>query len=183
MTSQAASQEDARRTAGQRDLDKRCIDTIRTLAIDAVEKANSGHAGTPMATFDRSRYAAADGLARGAYIMAGASDRTPAVILMASGSEVQLCISAYERLTQEGIAARVVSVPSWELLEAQDRYYREEVLPPKVKARVTVEPGAVIGWDRYAGPEGTIIGMHPFGGSAAGTGLMRKFGFVADTIL
>jgi transketolase len=142
-------------------------------------------------TFDRSRYAAADGLARGAYIMAddladdlaGSKDRTPAVILIASGSEVQLCISAYERLKQEGIAARVVSMPSWELFEQQDRHYREEVLPPSVKARVTVEAGAVIGWDRYAGPEGTIIGMHGFGGSAPATGLMRKFGFVADRVL
>jgi transketolase len=142
-------------------------------------------------TFDRSRYAAADGLARGAYVMAGdladnpagSSNRRPDVILMASGSEVQLCISAYERLKQEGIAGRVVSMPSWELFEAQDRHYREEVLPPSVKARVTVEAGAVIGWDRYAGPDGTIIGMHRFGGSAPGTALMRKFGFVADTIL
>ena len=142
-------------------------------------------------TFDRSRYAAADGLARGAYVMAGdladnpagSSNRRPDVILMASGREVQLCISTYERLKQEGIAGRVVSMPSWELFEAQDRHYREEVLPPSVKARVTVEAGAVIGWDHYAGPDGTIIGMHRFGGSAPGTALMRKFGFVADTIL
>jgi transketolase len=134
-------------------------------------------------TFDRSRYASADGLARGAYIMAGSKDRTPNVILIASGSEVQLCISAYERLAQEGFAARVVSMPSWELFEQQDRHYREEILPPTVKARVTVEAGAVIGWDRYAGPEGTIIGMHTFGGSAPATGLMRKFGFVADKVL
>jgi transketolase len=134
-------------------------------------------------TFDRNRYASAAGLARGAYIMAGPKDRTPAVILIATGSEVQLCISAYEQLTQEGIAARVVSMPSWELFEAQDRHYREEILPPSVKARVAVEAGAVIGWDRYAGPEGTIIGMHSFGGSAPASGLMRKFGFVADRVL
>ena len=134
-------------------------------------------------TFDRSRYAAAEGLARGAYIMAGSKERTPAVILIASGSEVQLCVTAYEQLKQEGIAGRVVSMPSWELFEAQDRHYREEILPPSVKARVTVEAGAVIGWDRYAGPEGTIIGMHSFGGSAPGTSVMRKFGFVADRVL
>jgi transketolase len=132
-------------------------------------------------TFDRSRYAAAEGLARGAYILAGSND--PAVILIASGSEVQLCISAYERLKQEGIAGRVVSMPSWELFEQQDRHYGDEILPPNVKARVTVEAGAVIGWDRYAGPDGTIIGMHTFGGSAPAPGLMRKFGFVADTVL
>jgi transketolase len=134
-------------------------------------------------TFDRTRYAAADGVARGAYVLAGAKDRTPAVILIATGSEVQLCISAYEQLAGEGIAARVVSMPSWELFEEQDRSYRNEVLPPAVKARVTVEAGAVIGWDRYAGPDGTIIGMHSFGGSAPGTGLMKKFGFVADRVL
>jgi len=134
-------------------------------------------------TFDRGRYAGAEGLARGAYIMRGSKDRTPDVILIASGSEVQLCISAYERLKQEGIAARVVSMPSWELFEAQDRHYREEILPPSVKARVTVEAGAVIGWDRYAGPEGTIIAMHRFGGSAPGAGLMQKFGFTAERVL
>jgi transketolase len=125
-------------------------------------------------TFDRNRYAAADGLARGAYVMAGSDN--PQVILMGSGSEVQLCISAYEALKQEGIAGRVLSMPSWELFELQDRHYREEVLPPSVKARVTVEAGAVIGWDRYAGPDGTIIGMHSFGDSAPGTAVMRKFG-------
>jgi transketolase len=132
-------------------------------------------------TFDRNRYAAADGLARGAYVMAGSDN--PQVILMGSGSEVQLCISAYEALKQEGIAGRVVSMPSWELFEQQDRHYREGVLPPSVKARVTVEAGAVIGWDRYAGPVGTIIGMHSFGDSAPGTAVMRKFGFVAERVL
>jgi transketolase len=132
-------------------------------------------------TFDRNRYAAADGLARGAYVMAGSDN--PQVILIGSGSEVQLCVSAYEALKQEGIAGRVVSMPSWELFEQQDRHYREGVLPPSVKARVTVEAGAVIGWDRYAGPVGTIIGMHSFGDSAPGTAVMRKFGFVAERVL
>jgi len=134
-------------------------------------------------TLDRNRYAAAEGVARGAYVLAGTNDRQPTVILIASGSEVELCISAYEQLAREGIAARVVSMPSWELFEQQDRHYREEVLPPSVKARVTVEAGVVIGWDRYAGPDGTIVGMHSFGGSAPGTGLMKKFGFVADRVL
>jgi transketolase len=132
-------------------------------------------------TFDRNRYAAADGLASGAYVMAGSDN--PQVILIGSGSEVQLCVSAYEALKQEGIAGRVVSMPSWELFEQQDRHYREGVLPPSVKARVTVEAGAVIGWDRYAGPDGTIIGMHSFGDSAPGTAVMRKFGFVAERVL
>jgi transketolase len=115
--------------------------------------------------------------------MAGAKDRKPEVILIASGSEVQLCISAYEQLAQEGIAARVVSMPSWELFEAQDEDYREDVLPPSVSARVAVEAGTVIGWDRYAGLGGTIIGMHTFGGSAPGPALMKKFGFVSERVL
>ena len=133
--------------------------------------------------FDRSRYASADGLARGAYVMADSKNGTPQVILIASGSEVQLCVTAYEQLEREGIAARLVSMPSWELFEQQDNRYRDEVLPPSVKARVAVEAGSVIGWDRYAGPEGTIIGMHSFGESALGPEVMRKFGFVADKIL
>jgi transketolase len=134
-------------------------------------------------TFDRGRYAAAEGLARGAYVMAGAKERKPEVILIASGSEVQLCIAAYEQLAQEGIAAWVVSMPSWELFEQQDNDYREEILPPSVSARVAVEAGSVIGWDRYAGPGGTIVGMHRFGGSAPGTGLMQKFGFVPERVV
>jgi transketolase len=138
-------------------------------------------------TFDRSRYASAEGLARGAYVMADnsarAKARKPEVILIASGSEVQLCITAYEQLAQEGIAARVVSMPSWELFEQQDNDYREEILPPSVSARVAVEAGSVIGWDRYAGPGGTIVGMHRFGGSAPGAGLMQKFGFVPERVV
>jgi transketolase len=134
-------------------------------------------------TFDRGRYASADGLARGAYVLAGAENSVPKVILIASGSEVQLCVTAYEQLKREGIAARVVSMPSWELFEQQDRRYRDDVLPPSITTRVTVEAGAVIGWDRYAGPDGVIIGMHSFGESAPGTDVMRKFGFVADKVL
>jgi transketolase len=133
--------------------------------------------------FDRSRYAAAAGLARGAYVMADADKAQPQVILIASGSEVRLCIEAYERLKAENIAARVVSMPSWELFERQDESYRREVLPPNITARVTVEAGAVIGWDHYAGPSGAIIGMHTFGGSAPGAALMGKFGFTSDRVL
>ena len=103
--------------------------------------------------------------------------------VLATGSEVQLCIDVYERLKAEKIAARVVSMPSWELFERQDESYRNKVLPPDIAARVTVEAGAVIGWDRYAGPTGTIIGIHTFGASAPGAGLMKKFGFVPDKIL
>jgi transketolase len=134
-------------------------------------------------TFDRSRYAPATGLARGAYVMADAEAGGPQVILIGTGSEVQLCVDVYERLKAENIGARVVSMPSFELFERQDENYRRRVLPPEIPARVTVEAGAVIGWDRYAGPTGTIIGMHSFGGSAPGTALMKKFGFVPDKIV
>ena len=133
--------------------------------------------------FDRSHYAAAAGLARGAYVMADAENGEPRVILIASGSEVALCIDVYEKLKREGIAARVVSMPSWELFERQDEAYRDAVLPPKIAARVTVELGAVIGWDRYAGPTGTILGMHSFGASAPIKDLLAKFGFVPDKLL
>ena len=127
--------------------------------------------------FDRSRYAPAAGLARGAYVMADAENGEPHVILIASGSEVQLCVTVYEELKRGGIAARVVSMPSWELFERQDEGYRNAVLPPSVTARVAVEMGAVIGWDRYAGPTGAILGMHSFGASGPIGDVLRKFGF------
>jgi len=133
--------------------------------------------------FDRSRYAPASGLARGAYVMADARQGEPAVILIASGSEVHLCVEAFERLARKGIGARVVSMPSWALFERQHEGYREAVLPPNVTARVAVEAGAVIGWDRYAGAAGEIIGMHSFGASAPAKDLMQKFGFVADKVV
>ena len=133
--------------------------------------------------FDRARYAPASGLARGAYVMADAENGEPQVILIASGSEVQLCIEARERLAQKGIAARVVSMPSWELFERQDEHYRDTVLPPHIEARVAVEMGSVIGWDRYAGCRGAIIGMHSFGASAPIKDLLQKFGFVADKVV
>jgi transketolase len=132
--------------------------------------------------FDRSRFASAAGVARGAYVMADAENGKPKVILIASGSEVALCVAAYEMLKRDGIGARVVSMPSWELFEKQDESYRNEVLPPDIKARVTVELSSVIGWDRYAGPSGTILGMHSFGASAPGLDVTRKFGFVPDKV-
>jgi transketolase len=133
--------------------------------------------------FDRNRYAPASGLARGAYVMADAEGGAPQVILIGTGSEVQLCIAARERLAQKGISARVVSMPSWELFERQDERYRSEVLPPRIEARVAVEMGAVIGWDRYVGRHGTIIGMHSFGASAPIKDVLQKFGFVADKVV
>ena len=137
----------------------------------------------PLATLDRARYASAAGVARGAYVMADAASGPPAVILIGTGSEVKLCVEVYEALKQEGIAARVVSMPSWELFEQQDLAYRDSVLPPDVGARVSVEAGSVIGWDRYVGIGGCRIGMHSFGASAPGKEVMAKFGFTPDKVI
>ena len=137
----------------------------------------------PLLTFDRKHYAAAAGVARGAYIMADAEGGKPAVILIGTGSEVALCVEVYEKLKQEGIAARVVSMPSWELFEQQDQAYRDSVLPPGITARVSVEAGSVIGWDRYVGMNGARIGMHTFGSSAPIKDLMKKFGFTPEKLL
>src|SRR5262249_59222474 len=133
--------------------------------------------------FDRQRYADAAGLAQGAYVMADPEKSQPRVILIGSGSEVQLCIAAYEQLKREGIGARVVSMPSWELLEQQNEQYGASVLPAHIRARVSVELGSVIGWDRYVGPGGTILGMHSFGASAPAKDLFAKFGFTCETVL
>ena len=102
---------------------------------------------------------------------------------MGTGSEVQLCVGAYEALKAEGIKARVVSMPSWELFEEQDNAYRDHVLPPGVRGRVAVEQAAKMGWDRYAGTSGTVIGMHTFGASAPAADLLKKFGFTPDAVL
>jgi transketolase len=137
----------------------------------------------PLPTLDRKRFAAATGVARGAYVLADAKDGKPAVILIGTGSEVSLCTGAYDALTNEGIPARVVSMPSWELFEQQDRAYRDSVLPPQITARVAVEQASVIGWDRYVGSQGATIGMHTFGASAPIKALQTKFGFTPDKVL
>jgi transketolase len=133
-------------------------------------------------TFDRSAYAAASGLARGAYVM-GDCEGVPQVILIGTGSEMQLCVGAYEALKAEGVRARVVSMPSWELFESQDAAYRESVLPAAVTARLAVEQGSSIGWDRYVGPGGAVVGMHTFGASAPAGALQKKFGFTPEKVL
>jgi transketolase len=137
----------------------------------------------PLPVFDRARYASAEGLAQGAYVMADPPQGAPQVILMASGSEVQLCVKAQGALAKEGIRARVVSMPSWELFERQDEKYRNAVLPPAATARVAVEAGATIGWDRYAGSSGMILGMHRFGASAPLKDLLKKFDFTPDHVV
>jgi len=133
-------------------------------------------------TIGRSRYAAASGLARGAYVLADSPNAHPEVILIGTGSEVSLCLEAYEQLTKEGIRARVVSMPSWELFDDQDRDYRDSVLPPHVKARVSVEQASDFGWTKYTGTEGHNIGIETFGASAPLKHLLKKFGFTADHI-
>ena len=130
---------------------------------------------------DRSEYASAEGLARGGYVLADA-DGEPEVILIATGSEVSLAVSAYEELRSDGVRARVVSLPSWYLFDLQPDDYRESVLPKAVQARVAVEQASTLGWDRYVGPQGQIVGMHTFGASAPLKEVQRKFGFTPERV-
>jgi transketolase len=134
-------------------------------------------------TFDRSKYGAAAGVAKGAYILADAPDGKPDVILMGTGTEVALCVSAYEQLKAEGVKARVVSMPSWNLFEHQSDEYKAKVLPPDVKARVAVEQATTFGWSQYVGPTGIVIGMRRFGASAPIKDLQKKFGFTTENVV
>jgi len=136
-----------------------------------------------MPTFDRTKYGAASGVAKGAYVLADAAGGKPEVILMGSGSEVSLCVEAFEKLSAAGIKARVVSMPSWELFERQDAAYKESVFPASVTARVAVEMASVFGWERYTGTKGKIIGMRSFGASAPLKDLLKKFGFESDKVV
>jgi transketolase len=144
---------------------------------------------------DRSKYASAEGVARGAYVLADSSDltlgtrttaiaaKTPKIILIASGSEVPLTLESYEKLTEEGVAARMVSMPSWELFEKQPQSYRNSVLPPAVTTRLAIEAAAPFGWERYVGLKGAVIGMNRFGASAPYKVLAEKFGFTTANVL
>jgi len=136
----------------------------------------------PLPTLDRTRYAAASGVARGAYVLADAPGGNPEVILIATGSEVSVAVDAHERLLAEGIRSRVVSMPSWDIFEHQPREYRDSVLPPNVGARVAIEQASTFGWERYVGPSGRVIGMTTFGASAPLKELQRKFGFEPDRL-
>jgi transketolase len=134
---------------------------------------------------DRAKCAPADGLHRGAYVLTDAPGGTPDVLLLATGSEVSLAMEAYDELRAEGIAARVVSMPSWEVFESHYREnpgYREEVLPGAVRARVSVEQAATFGWERYVGLDGRMVGMHTFGASAPLKELVKKFGFTPEAV-
>ncbi len=131
---------------------------------------------------DRARYASAEGLRRGGYVLADPEDGDPEVILIATGSDVALALGAHEELLGEGVRSRVVSLPCWELFDRQEQAYRDEVLPPEVSARVSVEEGSTLGWDRYVGPSGVAVGMHTFGTSAPLKDVQAKFGFTPDKI-
>ena len=135
-----------------------------------------------MPTLDRTKFAPASGVAQGGYIL-GDCVGTPQVILIGTGTELTLCVEAYEKLTAEGVKARVVSLPSWELFEQQPQEYRDKVLPPSVTARVCVEMGSTFGWERYAGSTGAIIGMKSFGASAPLKDLLKHFGFTVEAVL
>ncbi len=137
----------------------------------------------PLPTLDRSKYAPASGVARGAYVLADAPGGKPEVILIASGSEVCLVVQAHEQLIAEGIQSRVVSMPSWDIFEHQTREYQDRVLPPDVMARIAVEQASTLGWERYVGREGRVIGMHTFGASAPLKELQKKFGFEPDRVV
>ena len=137
----------------------------------------------PLPTFDRSKYASAAGVARGAYVMADAPGGPPEIILIASGSEVSLIVEAHEALMAKGIRSRVVSMPSWDIFEHQPQSYREEVLPPSVKTRLAVEQASALGWERYVGDHGRVIGMKAFGASAPLKELQRKFGFEPEKVV
>jgi transketolase len=134
-------------------------------------------------TFDRNKYASAAGVAKGAYVLADAPGGKPELILMATGSEVSLCLSVHEQLSAEGRKVRVVSMPSWELFEKQSAEYRESVLPAAVTARISVEQASTLGWAEYVGPSGKIIGMKTFGASAPLKELVKKFGFTPDAVI
>lgn len=136
-----------------------------------------------MPTLDRSKYAPASGVAKGAYVLVDAPGGKPDVILIGTGSELALCVSAHEKLTSEGIPTRVVSMPCWELFDKQDGSYKDSVLPPSVSARVSVEMGATFGWERYTGTKGRNIGMHRFGASAPLKDLLKYFGFTVDQVV
>ncbi|OLD77272.1 MAG: transketolase [Candidatus Rokubacteria bacterium 13_1_20CM_4_70_14] len=136
----------------------------------------------PLPTLDRNKYAPASGLARGAYILGDAPTGKPEVILIASGSEVSLAVEAHEQLLADGIRSRVVSLPSWDIFEHQTQEYRDSVLPPSVTARVAVEQASTLGWERYVGTSGRVIGMQTFGASAPLKELQKKFGFQPDRV-
>ncbi|MET7392920.1 transketolase [Dactylosporangium sp. NPDC005572] len=158
------------------------VETWRVVAGLRREPAALVLSRQPLPTLDRSRLAAASGLAMGGYVLADAPSGDPDVILLATGSEVALALAARDELAAGGVAARVVSMPCWELFDRQPRQYREQVLPPAVRARVAVEQASTLGWERYVGDAGAVVGMHTFGASAPLKHLLTKFGFTPERV-
>jgi transketolase len=134
-------------------------------------------------TLDRTRYAAAEGLRRGAYVLADAPANKTDLILIASGSEISLAVGARQKLEDQGISARVVSMPSWELFNAQPQEYRDEVLSPSIRARLAIEAGVAQGWHRYVGDQGDVISLERFGASAPAKVVFEKFGYTVDSLV
>ena len=137
----------------------------------------------PLPTLDRSKYASASGVSKGAYVLADAPGGNPEIILIATGSEVSLAVQAHEMLAGQGIRSRVVSMPSWDIFECQTQEYRDSVLPPSVKARLAIEQASTFGWERYVGDNGRVIGMKTFGASAPLKELQKKFGFESESVV
>ncbi|HLN06856.1 MAG TPA: transketolase C-terminal domain-containing protein, partial [Acidimicrobiales bacterium] len=158
------------------------VETWRVVAALRHEPAALILSRQSLPTFDRSMVAPASGVAKGAYVLADTDGDPPDVLLLATGSEVQLAMAARQELAEDGIAARVVSMPCWELFDRQPQQYRDAVLPPSVRARVSVEQASTMGWDRYVGDRGEAIGMHTFGASAPLKQLLTKFGFTPDRV-
>ncbi|WP_407284860.1 transketolase [Streptomyces sp. BP-8] len=158
------------------------VETWRVVAALRHEPAVLVLSRQALPTLDRSEVGAASGVARGAYVLVDAADGKPDVVLLATGSEVQLALAARDELAAEGLAARVVSMPCWELFDRQPKEYRDSVIPPEVRARVAIEQAATLGWDRYVGDGGAVIGMHTFGASAPLKQLLTKFGFTPEKV-
>jgi transketolase len=153
------------------------VEAYRFIAEQRHQPAVLALSRQPLPTLDRNKYAPASGVSKGAYVLADAPGGNPEVIIIASGSEVSLAVEAHEKLLSEGIRSRVVSMPSWEVFECQPQAYRDSVLPANVRARVAVEQASILGWERYVGDSGRVIGMNTFGASAPLKELQRKFGF------
>jgi transketolase len=134
-------------------------------------------------TLDRTKFAAAEGLQKGAYVLIDAPNRRPDIVLVATGSEVSLVVAAGEKLAQQKVQARIVSMPSWELFDQQPKEYREAILPASVRARLAVEAALPQGWHRYVGDGGEVIGIERFGASAPGNVVMEKLGFSVDNVV
>jgi len=159
------------------------VEAYRYVLFEKHQPAVMAVSRQPLPTLDRTKYAAASGVAKGAYVLADPPEGTPEVILIASGSELSLAVEAHEKLLSEGISSRVVSMPSWEIFESQPQEYRDGVLPPKITARVAIEQASTFGWERYVGAGGHVIGMRTFGASAPLKELQKKFGFEPEQVI